>query len=126
MAMDMNIPIVILAQLNRESEKTKSEKPKMSQIRESGAIEQDSDVVMLLHREWKCGITENENGESTETEADIIIDKCRNGETGIFKIEFDPSKMLFKNKVEKFNHSTNSNAIKNFYEVDKGDEFTPF
>lgn len=123
MAMDMQIPIVILAQLNRESEKNKSEKPKMSQLRESGSIEQDSDVVMILHRDWKCGIYEDEYGNSTEFEADIIIEKCRNGETGSNKIGFNPSKMAFFNKVE---NPQLSNQPNNFFEVDRGDGFKPF
>lgn len=100
MAMDLNIPVIVLAQLNRESEKSKNEKPKMSQIRESGAIEQDADVVMLLHRDFKSGIVQNENGESTEFEADIIIEKNRNGETLTCKVAFDPQSMKFSDKVE--------------------------
>lgn len=93
MSMEYNIPIVILAQLNREAAKEK--KPQLHHLRESGAIEQDADVVMFLHRDWKVGITQNEVGNSTEYEADLILAKTRNGETPEIKIGFHPSQMRF-------------------------------
>jgi len=93
MAMEYNIPIVILAQLNREAAKEK--KPQLHHLRESGAIEQDADVVIFLHRDWKNGITQNEQGNSTEYEADLILAKTRNGETPEIKIGFHPSQMRF-------------------------------
>lgn len=92
-AMEYKIPVVVLAQLNREAEKDK--KPKLHHLRESGAIEQDADMVMLLHRDWKIGILQNEQGESTEYEADLILAKTRNGETPEIKIGFIPSQMKF-------------------------------
>jgi len=93
MAMDYNIPIVVLAQLNREAAKEK--KPQLHHLRESGSIEQDADIVMFLHRDWKVGILQNENGDSTEYEADLILAKTRNGETPEIKIGFNPSQMKF-------------------------------
>lgn len=93
MAMDFNIPIVVLAQLNREAAKEK--KPQLHHLRESGSIEQDADIVMFLHRDWKVGILENEHGNSTEYEADLILAKTRNGETPEIKIGFNPSQMKF-------------------------------
>lgn len=93
MSMEYNIPIVVLAQLNREAAKEK--KPQLHHLRESGAIEQDADVVMFLHRDWKVGVTENEQGNSTEFEADLILSKTRNGETPEIKIGFIPSQMRF-------------------------------
>lgn len=93
MAMEYNIPIVVLAQLNREAAKEK--KPQLHHLRESGSIEQDADMVMFLHRDWKVGITQNEQGESTEYEADLILAKTRNGETPEIKIGFNPSQMRF-------------------------------
>lgn len=95
MAMDFEIPVVPLAQLNRESEKTSDKLPQLHHLRESGAIEQDADGVMFLHRDWKSGITTNLKGNSTEREGDIIIAKWRNGELGRFKIGWEPSKMEF-------------------------------
>lgn len=93
MAMEYNIPIVILAQLNREAAKEK--KPQLHHLRESGSIEQDADMVIFLHRDWKVGVTQNELGNSTEYEADLILAKTRNGETPEIKIGFNPSQMRF-------------------------------
>lgn len=93
LSMEYKIPIVILAQLNREAEKDK--KPKLHHLRESGAIEQDADIVMFLHRDWKVGRQINDDGGSTEYEADLILAKTRNGETPEIKIGFNPSQMRF-------------------------------
>lgn len=95
MAKEFNIPIVILAQLNRESEKAASGKPRLHNLRESGAIEQDADGVMLLHRDWKIGKEEDEHGQSTEDQADLILCKWRNGEIGEIKIRFNGKRMEF-------------------------------
>lgn len=94
-AMEYGIPIVVLAQLNRESEKATDKKPKLHNLRESGSLEQDADGVMFIHRDWMVGTKINENGISTENEADIIIAKWRNGELTEYKIGFDGAKMKF-------------------------------
>lgn len=95
MAMEYNIPVVVLCQLNRETEKSAGKKPQLHHLRESGSIEQDCDGVIFLHRDWKSGITADENGQSTEFEADLIIAKWRNGDTAEIKIGFEPTKMRF-------------------------------
>ena len=95
--MELNIPVVVLAQLNRETEHSKGQKPKLSNLRDSGSIEQDADLVIFLHSEYKSGIETNDKGESTENERDIIIAKYRNGETKGFKIGFESKKMKFGN-----------------------------
>lgn len=95
MAKEFNIPTVVLAQLNRESEKAANKKPQLHHLRESGAIEQDADLVVFLHRDFKAGIEVNKDGGSTEFEADLIIAKGRNIETPEIKIGFDPPKMKF-------------------------------
>lgn len=95
LAMDLKIPVVLLVQLNRDSEKTSEKKPRMANIRESGAIEQDADLVMLLHRDWKSGILQDKEGNSTERQATIIIEKHRNGECGELQIGFEPGTMKF-------------------------------
>lgn len=107
MAKEFNIPIVVLAQLNRESEKSANKKPQLHHLRESGAIEQDADLVVFLHRDWKAGIKQNEDGSSTEFEADLIIAKGRNIETPEIKIGFNGPKMKFydlenKHKYDSF------------------------
>lgn len=95
LAKDYNIPIIVLAQLNRISETTADKKPRLHNLRESGSLEQDADGVIFLHRDWMSGIKENENGQSTESEADIIIAKWRDGEVTEYKIGFDGAKMKF-------------------------------
>lgn len=102
MAKEMNIPIVLLCQLNREVTKRTGEAryPHLSDLRESGSIEQDADVVMFLHRDWMAGITTNpDTGESTEFTADLVVRKWRNGKNNfIIPMEFDAPKMRFYEK----------------------------
>lgn len=95
LAKDYSIPIVVLAQLNRVSEQSGDKKPKLHNLRESGSLEQDADGVIFLHRDWMSGIKTNDNGDSTESEADIIIAKWRDGEVTEYKIGFDGNKMKF-------------------------------
>ncbi len=94
LAKELGIPIVVLAQLNRQAEQTGS-KPKLGHLRESGAIEQDADVVALLHRErdTDAGIV----GKDTEgREAELIVAKHRNGPTGVVKLVFRPAYTRFE------------------------------
>jgi replicative DNA helicase len=95
LAMDLNIPIILLSQLNRKSEERGDKKPRLADLRESGAIEQDADGVILLHRDWMAGIKVNEEGHSTEHEADLMVVKWRNGELIDIKLGFDGAKMKF-------------------------------
>ena len=95
MAKQFDIPVVILCQLNRLSEQGVDKKPKLYNLRESGSLEQDADGVLLLHRDWQSGIKADENGNSTEREADIIIAKWRDGEVTEYKVGFDGAKMKF-------------------------------
>lgn len=122
-AMEYNIPVVVLAQLNRESEKEKDKKPRLHHLRESGAIEQDADIVMFLHRDWKSGILQNQDGGSTEYEADLIIAKTRNGETPEIKIGFLPNQMKFYDLEKPPPLPT---AIPSTYKSPLGDEKLPF
>lgn len=101
LAKDYGIPIVVLAQLNRISEQMADKKPKLHNLRESGSLEQDADGVMFIHRDFMSGIKENENGGTTENEADIIIAKWRDGEVTEYKIGFDGTKMKFYELEEK-------------------------
>lgn len=98
MAKELNIPVVLLCQLNRDSTKRHGEAryPVLSDLRESGSIEQDADVVMFLHRDWMVGIEVDESGNSTEYQADLIVRKWRNGKNNfIIPMGFDPPKMKF-------------------------------
>lgn len=98
MAMDLNIPIIVLCQLNRQvvHRKGQDRYPILSDLRESGSIEQDADVVMFLHRDFMSGIEVDEEGRSTEDKADLVIRKWRNGKPNLhIKLHFEPEKMKF-------------------------------
>jgi replicative DNA helicase len=97
-AKELNVPLVVLAQLNRDVDKRKGKDrfPQLSDLRESGAIEQDADAVMFLHSDFKSGITQDENGNSTEGKANLVIRKWRNGDANIIvDLDFDGPKMRF-------------------------------
>ena len=83
LAKELHIPVVLLSQLNRESENRPGGRPELAHLRESGAIEQDADVVMLLYRPAQQRITiDKESGYPTEGLGVVIVAKQRNGETG--------------------------------------------
>ena len=83
LAKELNVPVVAISQLNRNSEKSDNKKPEISQLRESGSLEQDADVVILLHRE---AMFEREHPRAGE--ADLILAKQRNGPTGTIVVNF--------------------------------------
>ena len=83
LAKEINVPVVALSQLNRAAENRGDKKPQLSDLRESGAIEQDADLVILLHRE---DVYEPESARAGE--ADFIIAKQRNGPTGTVTVAF--------------------------------------
>ena len=87
LAKELGIPIIVLAQLNRESEKRGDGKPRISDLRESGSIEQDADVVGLLYRSAYYAKDEEEKAEKAG-EAALIIAKQRNGPTGEVPLTF--------------------------------------
>ena len=101
MAMEMKMPVIILCQLNREVTKRQgaARYPKLSDIRESGSLEQDADIVMMLHRDWISGFTQTESGGSTENEADLLGVKWRNGSPFHLKLNFDPPTMKFSEQM---------------------------
>lgn len=89
-AKELNIPVIALSQLNRGVEQRTGDqkKPMLSDLRESGAIEQDADMVLFIHRPERYGITEDEDGNSLIGIADIIIAKHRNGAVGEIQLRF--------------------------------------
>lgn len=102
LAKELNIPIIALSQLNRgvESRTGDSKKPQLSDLRESGAIEQDADMVLFIHRPEYYGITMDGEGNSLLGLAEIIIAKHRNGATGDVLLKFRPEAIRFEN-IEK-------------------------
>lgn len=83
LAKELNVPVILLSQLNRLAEGHIDRRPELSQLRESGAIEQDADVVMLLYRPALSRIvTDKESGYQTDGLGVVIVAKQRNGETG--------------------------------------------
>ncbi|WP_294141788.1 replicative DNA helicase [uncultured Sanguibacteroides sp.] len=89
-AKELNIPVIALSQLNRgvEQRTGESKKPMLSDLRESGAIEQDADMVLFIHRPERYGILEDSMGNSLKGIADIIIAKHRNGAVGEVQLRF--------------------------------------
>jgi replicative DNA helicase len=97
LARELNVPVVALAQLNRGVEGRESHKPRMSDLRESGSIEQEADVIILLHREDYYRDTGNETGDDTLGLAEIIIAKQRNGPVGVVNLTFLKKHTRFEN-----------------------------
>lgn len=97
LAKDLDIPIIALSQLNRESEKRVDKKPMLSDLRESGSIEQDADVVMFIHRPEYYGKEVDTEGNSLKGIAEVIIAKHRNGPVGDVKLRFQHEYTKFEN-----------------------------
>ncbi len=85
LARELKVPVICLAQLNRQAEQSRDNKPRLSHLRESGAIEQDADVVMFVHRE-EYYQTNEEDRARVAGQAEIIIAKQRNGPVGDVKL----------------------------------------
>jgi replicative DNA helicase len=89
-AKELNVPVIALSQLSRavENRPGGSKKPMLSDLRESGAIEQDADMVLFLYRPEYYGLDQDENGNPTAGIGEVIIAKHRNGETGSVPLRF--------------------------------------
>jgi replicative DNA helicase len=102
LAKELGVPVIVLSQLNRELEREKNRKPRLSDLRESGAIEQDADVVGLLYKP-KAGDDEDGGGAMEEHEAEpvnLLIAKQRNGPTGDVELTFLKTYTRFENAAK--------------------------
>ncbi len=92
-AKELNVPILLLSQMSRDIEKRTSKKPQMSDLRESGAIEQDADIIMFIYREFDKDDTAID--EEKRNKVELIIAKHRNGETGSVELKWDGPSVRF-------------------------------
>lgn len=106
LAIELQIPVIALSQLSRAVENRTDQRPKLSDLRESGSIEQDADVVMFLHRQaW-------EGEERPEImEVDLLIEKHRNGPTGEIPLQFNTQNVSYS-EMETFHMEDNVPAMK--------------
>jgi len=97
LAKELDIPIIALSQLNRGVEGREGKRPQLADLRESGAIEQDADLVCFIHRPEYYKITEDSQGRSLVGLAEIIVAKHRNGATDDFYLKFKSIYAKFSN-----------------------------
>ena len=115
LAKDLNVPVLVLSQLNREVEKTpnnKTVRPKLSNLRESGSIEQDADVVIFLHRDRDEAKETNREAARNGVESLLLVEKNRNGKTGEVKVQFFPSLMEFRTITHKYSDKDIPDSMK--------------
>lgn len=98
LAKELNIPIIALSQLNRSTETREDKRPVLSDLRESGAIEQDADIVCFIHRpEYYTKSSEDANGNDIRGLAELIVAKHRSGAVGDVKLRFVSKYARFEN-----------------------------
>ncbi len=122
LARELNIPVIAMSQLNRNAENRQDNRPMLADMRESGSIEQDADVVMMLHREEYYHKTDEWAAENPEKQglAELIIAKQRNGPTGVNKLHFNAATVRFNNHHEHVNNNNYTN------QTNQSDEIPPF
>jgi len=105
LARELNVPVVSLAQLSRRVEQRENKVPIMSDLRESGSIEQDADLIMFLYRDAYYADKEEVQDKQAQQleEVDVIVAKHRNGETGKFKLVFNKNLGKFSSLPKNYN-----------------------
>ena len=110
LARELEVPVIALSQLSRAVEQRGGE-PRLSDLRDSGSIEQDADVVMFIHREDKIN---KDSSQARPNIAKILIEKHRNGATGFAELYFDEKKTSFmsieKNDFGDFDSNSSGNG----------------
>ncbi len=101
-AREFNVPMVVVSQLNRENEKRDGHEPKLSDLRGSGSIEQDADVVMLLHRPAYYRIVDEDVDSQDDGDCFGILCKNRNGPVGRLKYTWEKKCMKFNEQSSKY------------------------
>lgn len=98
LAKELNLPVIAISQLSREIDKRETKIPRLSDLRESGSIEQDADIVLFIHPLWRYQ-QERDSEISNEEEGmtDVIIAKHRNGPLGTVRLKFDKNLVSFQN-----------------------------
>lgn len=91
LAKELEIPVIAVSQLNRDPERRQDKRPQLSDLRESGAIEQDADIVMFIHRD------DSDTDPTVKGTAELIVAKHRNGPTDSVRLTFLPHLTLFRN-----------------------------
>lgn len=94
LARELNVPVLAISQLSRDVEKRETKIPRLSDLRESGSLEQDADVVLFIYRKDR---ERTDLPEEEQNLAEIIISKNRNGPLGSVQLRFDPEKVTFRN-----------------------------
>jgi len=93
-ARHFKIPFIVVSQLNRDVEKRKDKKPCIADLRDSGGLEQDADIIMFAYRPFKCGV-EIDNMQNTEKLFRLILSKQRDGQVGEYDFFYDDAKHYF-------------------------------
>jgi len=99
MAMELEVPVIALAQLSRQVESREDKRPMLSDLRESGSIEQDADIVAFLYRDDYYN-KKSDQEESNVSLSELIVAKHRNGATKNIKLVFERNISNFRNYVD--------------------------